>query len=47
MILPNFEKHLLKFGKNEEFVYKSVLTSHSQDASAVSTIHQFLHNENH
>ena len=43
----NCERKLLNFGKNECFVYKPALTSHSQDASAVSTIPQFLHNENH
>ena len=33
MMLPNYESNLLKFSKSECFVYKTVLTSHSQDDS--------------
>ena len=33
MRLLNYESNLLKFSKSECFVYKTVLTSHSQDDS--------------
>ena len=33
MMLLNHESNLLKFSKSECFVYKTVLTSHSQDGS--------------